>query len=80
MSGNFSSIQFDEISADQAKTARILTENLDATIRAITPEGSRYTSLALTSLEEMFMWVGKAIREAQIGRENAANGEVKAEG
>lgn len=69
---------FDEVSQDHAKTLKILTENLDGAIRGIHQGGqTRYTSLALTSLEEMFMWTGKAIREAQMMRQNAADGKTE---
>ena len=68
--------RFDYVKYDlQAEAKQIefkqAAERLEKQILLILPVG-RAQSLALTSLEEMFMWVGKAIRDDQISRN--ANG------
>ena len=38
---------------------------------------SRAASLALTALEETYMWIGKAIRDGQIARQGDATDQPK---
>lgn len=81
MASRFDYVAYDEASqADQAE-AKELVSRLEAFIDSlgtddITPTPrkacSRAKALALTKLEEVYMWVGKAIRDDQIERNGSA--------
>lgn len=67
--------RFDYVKYD--KQAQIFQEEakkdflvIEDTINQLSP--GRATALALTKLEEAYMWVGKAIRDDQIARNGAA--------
>ena len=64
MQGRFDNVQYDAASTLMHAGIKAKFEELEAMIEAL--PGSRPTSLALTSLEESYMWVGKAIRDDQI--------------
>jgi hypothetical protein len=66
MSGRFDYVKYDE--AAQAKQAEFKSafEALDATVDRLA--NGRAKSLAITKLEEAYMWIGKAIRDEQIAR------------
>jgi hypothetical protein len=51
-------------------------------LEAFIEEGpdSRAKSLALTKLEECYMWIGKMIRDEQIAEDNNAEEMAKKEG
>ena len=67
----FDYVAYDELSKElQAKAKDMFTLLADA-IQELGP--NRPTSLALTALEEAYMWVGKAIRDNQIERNGEAN-------
>lgn len=59
-------VAYDEIAAAKSKAIRQPLEGIREAIGAL-PD-SREKSLALTKLEEAFMWVGKAIRDEQLKR------------
>lgn len=67
--------RFDYVAYDaQAQAAQV-----EAKVKMIEVEGlilklghSRATSLAFTKLEEVYMWIGKAIRDDQVKRNQGA--------
>jgi hypothetical protein len=66
MSNRFDYVKYDGYSITDQETAKALVQRLEALIE--TTGKGRSQSLALTSLEECYMWVGKAIRDSQIER------------
>lgn len=66
----FSYVKYDEKAVADQVNAKMLCESLEAFISGLgTNHGlNRPTSLALTKLEEVYMWIGKAIRDEQIQR------------
>lgn len=74
MSGRFNYVRYDEQSAKQQEQAKALCEQMEAFIESlkVTSNGSRPISLALTALEETYMWIGKAIRDNQVERGSMA--------
>jgi hypothetical protein len=70
----FDHITYDEQSLEQQVAFKRRVELLEQQISSL---GSpRAKALALTKLEEVFMWIGKAIRDDQIARQGA-NGVQK---
>lgn len=67
----FDYVKYDEKAIDQQNTIKTVTEALEMSINdlLISP---RAKALALTKLEECYMWVGKAIRDDQIARNGSA--------
>jgi hypothetical protein len=62
----FEYVKYDEIAiADQA-AFKSMCEKLAASIEVL-PSG-RAQCLALNKLEECYMWIGKALRDAQVER------------
>ena len=64
MSKRFSYVKYDEESVALQNQFRELFEAIEALAEAKLTE-SRAKSLLMTKLEEAYMWVGKAIRDAQ---------------
>ncbi len=67
--------RFDYVAYDETATAiqggfKTVCQNLEKTLESMRP--GRAQSLAITKLEEFYMWVGKAIRDDQIGRNGSA--------
>jgi len=62
--GRFDYIRYDEDHTNMQAEFKTLVQKLAENIEAM-PVG-RYRSLAITSLEETYMWIGKAIRDRQI--------------
>lgn len=60
-------VKYDETSVSKQETARDICESLEAFISLELLNG-RAKSLAITKLEECYMWIGKAIRDEQIDR------------
>ena len=60
----FSYIKYDHEHTELQESAKTRFEEMEKMIEAL-PKG-RATSLALTKLEECYMWVGKALRDSQI--------------
>lgn len=60
-------IKYDEKSVDLQKEAKSIAEKLEYFI-FYNFKNTRASSLALTKLEECYMWIGKAIRDNQIER------------
>jgi hypothetical protein len=67
MSGIFDYVEWDEKSQEICDRLRTKTQDLYIDIfDSFLP--SRERSLAATNLEQVFMWIGKAIRQDQIER------------
>lgn len=66
----FSYVKYDEVAQARQEVAKQLCEQLEDLIDDM-PSG-RATSLALTKLEECYMWIGKAVRDDQIARNGSA--------
>lgn len=64
MLNRFANIQYDSVSAEQADKARELCQNLEFLIDGL--GAGRSQALAMTHLEESYMWIGKAIKEEQL--------------
>lgn len=66
MSRRFDYVKYDaQATAEQAQFKDKCTE-LEQMIGGL--DDGRAKSLALTKLEEVYMWIGKALRDEQIGR------------
>lgn len=63
-SSRFDHVEFDQAHDEMRKEAKQLCLDLESFIDQIVP--GRPKSLALTALEESYMWIGKAIRDDQI--------------
>lgn len=67
MSQRFSYVRYDDKSMELQHTFRSLFETIER-IANENLSNSRPKSLLMTSLEEAYMWSGKAIRDEQIER------------
>lgn len=65
MSNRFSYVRYDGIRAEKQQEAKALVEAVEAFLEGSVSNG-RPKSLALTALEECYLWIGKAIRDEQI--------------
>lgn len=63
---SFSYVKYDEDSIQQQEKAKKMCEEMEQFIDSLGK--GRPQSLALTALEETYMWIGKAIRDNQIAR------------
>lgn len=63
----FDYIRYDEISTKQSEFFKAAFESIEKEVMMSLSDG-RAKSLALTNLEEAYMWLGKAIRDEQIAR------------
>ena len=63
----FEYIEYDEKSQKLSDERKRVSEEYEKLIKELPP--SRESSLALTKLEECFMWVGKAIRNIQVEKD-----------
>ena len=70
--GRFDYVKYDGIATETQNSVKELSIKLEEYIDRALVAG-RAKSLALTKLEEVYMWVGKAIRDEQIAR----NGSVE---
>ncbi len=66
----FDYVKYDEQSVEIQAEIKKKCEELEASIEKLNP--GRYKSLALTDIESVYMWAGKAIRDEQIARNGAA--------
>ena len=71
MSSRFSYIKYDEGMANVQAQMKTMVEGLEQDIEAFVPNG-RAKYLALTKLEECYMWIGKGLRDKQIERNGTA--------
>lgn len=70
MPSRFDYVKYDEPAISQQAFFKSKCETLEQSIIGFKP--GRAQSLALTKLEEVYMWVGKMIRDEQIARNGAA--------
>lgn len=66
----FDYVKYDERAQSDQNLAKSFVTGLEAMINKI--GSGRAQSLALTKLEECYMWIGKAIRDDQIKRNGSA--------
>lgn len=66
----FDYVKYDEASVSNQNLFKGICEDLEANIENL--QNGRAKSLALTHLEECYMWIGKAIRDDQITRNGSA--------
>ena len=62
----FDYVKYDEIAQRDQAEAKKACEFLERTIEMILPESGRAKANALTRLEEVYMWIGKGIRDQQV--------------
>jgi len=62
----FNYVEFDEYAQAEQNSAKKIALNLEFLIESLGKGRSQH--LALTNLEECYMWIGKAIRDKQIER------------
>ena len=67
----FQYVDYDQLSTSKSGAIKAAVQEVEALLLKHLPE-SRPRSLALTKLEEAFMWAGKAIRDEQLERDGAA--------
>lgn len=67
----FDYVQYDETATSQQVVFKQAFMNIEMLAQDALING-RAKSLVLTKLEEAYMWVGKAIRDDQVGRGSAA--------
>jgi len=67
----FDYVAYDPIAVDKQRAAKHYSQLLESCIMSNLPKG-RARSLALTKLEEVYMWIGKAIRDDQVARKGSA--------
>lgn len=67
----FDYVKYDEESQRNQEQAKLLCDNVRAAIETNLKPG-RASSLALTKIEECYMWIGKQIRDDQIARNGSA--------
>lgn len=58
----FDYVPYDEVGRHKSRVLKDAYELLEELIHRTIPKESREKSLALTKLEESFMWIGKSIR------------------
>ena len=63
----FNYVKYDNQASDVQEKFKEVCENLESMIE-YSLESPRAKALALTKLEEFYMWVGKAVRDDQITR------------
>lgn len=68
----FDYVQYDETATSQQVVFKQAFMNLEMLAQDALANG-RAKSLVLTKLEEAYMWVGKAIRDDQMGRGSATS-------
>lgn len=68
--GRFDYVKYDEEAARNSQDALKRVDDVRAFIDTNLKPG-RASSLAMTKLEECFMWIGKAIRDDQVARDAA---------
>jgi hypothetical protein len=76
MSGRFDYVKYDGIAGTTQASAKELCESLEKYVEAALLPG-RAKALALTSIEECYMWIGKAVRDEQIKRNGSAEPQEK---
>jgi len=62
----FNYVKYDQESVQKQEEAKKICENLETLIESL--GAGRPQALALTALEEAYMWIGKAVRDNQVKR------------
>jgi hypothetical protein len=62
----FDFVKYDECAIEQQDVFKTLVKNLEGVIDQL--HSPRPKAIAITKLEEVFMWIGKAIRDDQLER------------
>lgn len=75
--GRFDYVRYDEIAQQKQDTAKGFCMQFESFILGDIPPG-RAQALALTKLEEVYMWLGKAIRDDQVQKRGAELQEERA--
>lgn len=68
--GRFDYVKYDEISSAQQAELKQKAQELESLINKLYAPHAKLR--ALDKLEETYMWIGKAIRDDQIGRNGSA--------
>lgn len=66
----FDYVKYDEQATTDQAYMKGLVQEIERTLLRL--HSGRATSIALTKLEEVYMWIGKAIRDEQIARNGTA--------
>lgn len=66
----FDYVKYDDQANTQQAELKLKSQELEALIEKL--HSPRAKALALTKLEETYMWIGKAIRDDQIARNGSA--------
>lgn len=66
----FDYVKYDDVALDQQQHAKCLMSDAERMIDGL--KSPRSKALAITKLEEVYMWIGKAIRDDQIARNGSA--------
>lgn len=69
--GRFDYVKYDKHAQLDQNVFKHHVESLEKEIESRLPNG-RGKALALTKLEEVYMWLGKAVRDEQVIRNNGA--------
>ena len=67
----FDYVKYDDEAQEDQMAMKVLTEGLEEAINSVI-KSPRAKALALTKLEEVYMWIGKGIRDDQIVRNGTA--------
>lgn len=67
----FDYVRYDEFATDQQISSKLRMDDMEAFIETRL-KSPRAKAIALTKLEECYMWIGKAIRDDQIARNGSA--------
>lgn len=71
-SGRFDYVKYDSLAEGSQKGFKSMVQELELHITKSIQSG-RAKALALTKLEEVYMWIGKGIRDDQIKRNGSAS-------
>jgi len=66
----FDYVKYDEKAQKEQDDSKVLVQGLERLVNGL--GAGRAQALAITKLEECYMWIGKAIRDEQIKRNGSA--------
>ena len=69
----FDFVMFDVKAAKDSAELKSRFQSLEARLDELIPVNGRSKCLAMTKLEEAFMWIGKALRDEVLSREGSTN-------
>lgn len=76
----FDYVAYDSIAQGSQAGFKKMFMELETHVGTFSPAAGRAKALALTALEEAYMWIGKAIRDEQISRGSASLQEGRSNG